>query len=81
MKGKRTLPLALVLLASIGCSVPGDLQRDKKSSKVGPQNGALVIVGGEATTPILQRFIDLAGGRNAPIVFIPTAQGEQPQGF
>jgi cyanophycinase len=38
-------------------------------------HGALVIVGGGAVTPaILRKFIDLAGGPDAPIVLLPTAQ-------
>src|SRR5262245_52123262 len=42
----------------------------------GPQTGALVIVGGGRVGPeILTRFFDLAGGRNAPLVVIPTAAG------
>lgn len=38
-------------------------------------HGSLVIVGGGAVTPvILRKFIDLAGGPDVPIVFLPTAQ-------
>lgn len=41
---------------------------------VGPENGALVIVGGAMKDrAIMKRFIDLAGGPEAPIVIIPTA--------
>lgn len=41
---------------------------------VGPKNGSLVIVGGAMRDPaILERFIELAGGPDAPIVIIPTA--------
>jgi cyanophycinase len=40
----------------------------------GPDKGTLVIVGGAMQDPaIVQRFIDLAGGPDAPIVIIPTA--------
>lgn len=40
----------------------------------GPAKGTLVIVGGAMQDPaIVQRFIDLAGGPEAPIVIIPTA--------
>jgi cyanophycinase len=43
---------------------------------VGPQHGSLVIVGGNIQDlNILRRFIDLAGGPDAPIVVIPTAGG------
>jgi cyanophycinase len=42
----------------------------------GPEHGALVIVGGGRVGPeILTRFFDLAGGRGAPLVVIPTAAG------
>ncbi len=44
---------------------------------VGPENGHLVIVGGNLQSDsIWQRIIDLAGGVDAPIVVIPTAGGE-----
>jgi cyanophycinase len=42
----------------------------------GPASGSLVIVGGAMRDPaIIQRFLDLAGGKDAPIVIIPTAGG------
>jgi cyanophycinase len=46
------------------------------AQEVGPKNGSLVIVGGGMRDPaILERFIQLAGGTEAPIVVIPTAGG------
>src|SRR5262249_18257427 len=40
----------------------------------GPAHGTLVIVGGGLKSEaILKRFVDLAGGPDAPIVMIPTA--------
>ncbi len=51
------------------------------SQTAGPVNGSLVIVGGNMQDPaIFQRFIDLAGGPDAPIVVIPTAGGEKSYG-
>jgi cyanophycinase len=45
-----------------------------RSSDIGPSNGYLVIVGGAMDDPaIFARFMDLAGGPDAPIVIIPTA--------
>jgi cyanophycinase len=42
----------------------------------GPEHGSLVIVGGgKVGTDILTRMFDLAGGRHAPLVVIPTANG------
>jgi len=47
---------------------------------VGPPKGSLVVVGGGAMGPeVINRFIDLAGGPDAPIVFVPTANGLDPQ--
>ena len=44
----------------------------------GPEHGALVIVGGGRVGPeILTRFFDLAGGRDQPLVVIPTAGGAE----
>ena len=42
----------------------------------GPENGSLVIVGGgRLSNNIIEKFIELAGGKDAPIVVIPTAAG------
>ena len=47
------------------------------AAEVGPSRGALVAVGGGMRDPaIFQRFIELAGGPDAPIVVIPTAGTE-----
>jgi cyanophycinase len=44
------------------------------AQQVGPKAGALVIVGGAMRDPaIVTRFIDLAGGPDAPLVIVPTA--------
>ena len=70
----------------MGASGP-DVTAEKPPSvpaetRFGPPRGALVIVGGGALreTPILRRFIALAGGPNAPIVVIPTAQEPEHDG-
>jgi cyanophycinase len=48
-------------------------------SSVGPDKGALVIVGGGAVVPeIVGRFIALAGGPESPFVVIPTASESDP---
>lgn len=60
----RRIVLAIVLLAGVTLT----------AGEYGPDRGTLVIVGGNMQDPaILKRFIDLAGGPNAPIVIIPTA--------
>lgn len=47
----------------------------------GPEHGTLVIAGGGRLGPeIISRFINLAGGTDAPIVFIPTAGGSKKYG-
>ena len=63
-----TTALLFLLIPSLPAAV--------SSQEVGPENGSLVIVGGAMQDPaIVQRFIDLAGGPDAPIVLIPTAGG------
>lgn len=57
--------LAIVLLVPAGAA-----------AQSGPAHGSLVIVGGNMhDQAIVERFLDLAGGRDAPIVVIPTADG------
>lgn len=49
-----------------------------EAQEVGPPNGSLVIVGGAMRDPaIIRRFVQLAGGPDAPIVVIPTAGGAE----
>jgi cyanophycinase len=65
----RRILCALVLLATaLGNAGP------LSAYEHGPDKGTLVIVGGNMQDPaIVKRFIDLAGGPDAPIVVIPTA--------
>jgi cyanophycinase len=45
--------------------------------RVGPEEGSLVVVGGAMeSAEIYDRFIELAGGRDAHIVLVPTAAGD-----
>ena len=47
-----------------------------QASEIGPERGTLIIIGGAMKDPaILQRFMELAGGPDAPVVVIPTAGG------
>lgn len=63
----------IIVLAALTAAWAGPLHR-ARAQEVGPARGALVIVGGAMEdTAIVQRFLDLAGGRDAPIVVIPTA--------
>ena len=60
----RRVLLAVVLVAGVSLS----------AADHGPEKGTLLIVGGNMQDPaIVTRFIDLAGGPDAPIVIIPTA--------
>lgn len=74
MHGKETLKsCAIACLLSAGVAHPGAAQ------DVGPKSGALVVVGGGLRDQaIVKRFLELAGGVDAPIVVIPTA-GEEDQ--
>ena len=52
-------------------------QQELEPQTIGPKNGSLVIVGGAMRSDaILDRFIELAGGKDAFIVVIPTAGGQ-----
>ena len=67
---RATVVIALVpaLLLAVPCA----------AAEVGPDNGVLVIVGGAAGPEILKLFAELAGGADAPLVVIPTANGNPP---
>lgn len=48
------------------------------SQTTGPKSGSLVIVGGgRMPVEITDKFIELAGGKDAKIVFVPTASGRK----
>ena len=60
-----------IFLLLLGTILPGI-----SAQEIGPDNGSLVIVGGGMRDlGILERFMELAGGPQAPIVIIPTAGG------
>ena len=59
-------------LATLALLLPAGLH----AQTTGPERGSLVIVGGNMQDPaIVERFLALAGGKDAPIVVIPTAGG------
>ena len=70
----------LVLLALQVACASGPRASDPASgvsTAVGPANGTLIVAGGGALgREITDRFIELAGGADAPIVVIPTAGGD-----
>lgn len=60
---------------------PVSTNNDTTLDLVGPENGSLVIVGGNLQNEeIWQRIISLAGGPDAPFVVVPTAGGEPSYG-
>lgn len=82
MKSNRIVAILLVGVVALLVGVAtSDLAaaaqgRGGRAPQFGPASGSLVIVGGAMRDPaIRERFIDLAGGPDAPIVVIPTAGG------
>lgn len=84
MNSKNFVTLSLVLVLTAGslfsqdARVSGSSSRDDRPANVttGPASGSLVIVGGgRLSDTIIKRFIDLAGGADARIVLVPTAEG------
>src|SRR5262245_55204025 len=68
----RRLAVTLVLMLAGGAALTPAAPIVK-----GPDRGTLVVVGGGKVGPeILTRFFDLAGGKDAPVVVIPTAAGQ-----
>jgi len=64
--------LALTIAVSHGKTF--EMTMTRKVAPPAHAGGALILAGGGANAPeIVQRFIELAGGPNAPIVVIPTA--------
>jgi cyanophycinase len=82
---KKLLALVLFSLA-LGLVVPGvsgDVGgQPVQAPEYGPPKGTLVIIGGGSTanTGIVEKFIDLAGGRDAKFVIVPTAGGNKSAG-
>ncbi len=66
---------ALLVLASC---VTKPAEHEKYYLTEGPANGSLIIAGGSLRdTSVVNRFISLAGGKDALIVFIPTSSGAE----
>lgn len=69
--------LAVALLAAAACAPAAPSTSSSavaSTTRVGPPAGSLVVAGGGTLdSAVLGRFIELAGGPDAPIVVIPTA--------
>lgn len=73
---KQSSFLFLVLLVS--CSTGPVPQKVDTTMSHGPDKGSLLIVGGAMRdSAIVMKFIELAGGPDAPLVIIPTASGAE----
>ena len=65
----------LLAFGLIACLAPLSAQ------EVGPASGSLLVVGGGMRDQkIVERFLELAGGDDAPIVVVPTAGEEDEYG-
>ena len=72
---RSTTMIAIGIALALGTAGDGTTA-PLRAQDVGPANGSLVVVGGAMQDlGIVRRFIDLAGGADAPIVVIPTAGG------
>ncbi|MBE3065086.1 MAG: cyanophycinase [Spirochaetes bacterium] len=77
LKQEGILPFNLMVLALAA----GLFVTPTFAQEIGPSKGALVIIGGNMKDPvIIKRFLELAGGLDAPIVVIPTAASEPTYG-
>lgn len=67
----------LLLLISLVFTTNFNTFSQQNTPTIGPENGALVIVGGgKVPAEVWAKFIELAGGEGANIVVIPTALGD-----
>jgi cyanophycinase len=64
-RGRTRLLVAFVWFAVLAAAA--------ELTKVGPQQGKLLVVGGGQMGPLWDVFLELAGRKDAPIVVIPTA--------
>lgn len=70
-----------ILIASIIALLQPLLARGQATADVGPAKGTLVIIGGGGRSQaIVQRFIEIAGGPDAPLVAVPTADDQDDKG-
>ena len=72
----NTLLLIVFLITIISCQNSVKESNLTKSQSIGPKKGALLIGGGGITDEMYKVFFDLAGGKSAKLVVIPTAFSE-----
>src|SRR5262245_55254044 len=80
MHRSLALGFTLAVVTSTACSSrvsPAGAPGPSGSTVASPDRGSLVVVGGGRVGPeIMTEFLRLAGGKQAPIVVIPTAGGD-----
>jgi len=66
----------LLLLVAVSCVNQSSV--DQAAVSAGPEKGTLVIAGGSLTdTAIFHKFMELAGGPDAPVVILTTARRDE----
>jgi cyanophycinase len=73
---KKLSPLLIVLSLFLGAALHAQSGAEAKST--GPDQGTLLIIGGAASDIFYEKFMELVGGADAPIVVIPTAITSDP---
>ncbi len=75
---KQTLKHSLAMLLLSFIIFFGSIYAEETGETSGPANGTLVIAGGGVRdNSIYQKFMELAGGPDAPLVVIPTASSDE----
>lgn len=75
---KQTLKYSLLMLFLSFIIFFGGIHAEETKETLGSANGTLVIAGGGIRdNSIYQRFMELAGGPDAPLVVIPTASSDE----
>jgi cyanophycinase len=75
MKKKNWIIILLFFVLTLS-NISGQ-HSENGSTSIGPEKGTLVIAGGGGIDTIFKSFIKLAGGNDASIVVIPTAEGSE----
>ena len=68
--------MRFVLILTVLCTFSLSNAQNKQETR-GPENGTLLIVGGAASDFFYEKFMDLIGGPDEPIVVIPTAASSE----
>jgi cyanophycinase len=69
----RAAVVAALTILLLAFALRAACAAEPASPRVGPANGALLVVGGGSMAKLWPTFLELAGGKDAPIVVIPTA--------